>query len=282
MLIAQITDIHLGFDKGNPDENNRQRLDQVLAKLASGPNRPDLVLATGDLTEYGDDESYARLAEIFRAAPFPIYPCMGNHDDREAFIRHFPQIPLNGGFLHYVINLTSMRIIVLDTLDPGRHGGAFCETRAAWLRARLNEHRDTPTLIVMHHPPFEAGIEWMNTHPQEPWVARFAGAIRGQSQVRAIVCGHVHRAIVTPWRGVTVAICPSTAPTVGLDLRPIDPEVPDNRAMIVADPPGYALHRWTGEELVTLYDTANNEPVLASFNASMQPLVKMLAEERPV
>ena len=28
MLVAQITDIHLGFEPGNPDELNRQRLDR--------------------------------------------------------------------------------------------------------------------------------------------------------------------------------------------------------------------------------------------------------------
>ncbi|HLL30764.1 MAG TPA: phosphodiesterase, partial [Allosphingosinicella sp.] len=33
MLIAQITDIHLGFEPGNPDELNRRRLDSALRTL---------------------------------------------------------------------------------------------------------------------------------------------------------------------------------------------------------------------------------------------------------
>jgi len=33
VLIAQVTDIHLGFEKDNPDEFNRKRLDQVLRHL---------------------------------------------------------------------------------------------------------------------------------------------------------------------------------------------------------------------------------------------------------
>eukprot|EP01035_Chromulina_nebulosa_P035206 gene35205-47311_t len=84
--------------------------------------------------------------------------------------------------------------------------------------------RDTPTVIVMHHPPLDVGIEWMATHADEPWVARFAAAIAGHRQIEAILCGHLHRAIVAPWRGTTVTICPSTAPQVALDLNPIDPE----------------------------------------------------------
>ena len=65
MLIAQVTDIHLGFEPGNPAEFNRQRLDQVLSALIDGPNRPDLLLATGDLTEHGDADSYRALAQAF-------------------------------------------------------------------------------------------------------------------------------------------------------------------------------------------------------------------------
>jgi len=48
MLIAQITDIHLGFDPANPDEFNRLRLDATLAALAELEPRPDLLLVTGE------------------------------------------------------------------------------------------------------------------------------------------------------------------------------------------------------------------------------------------
>src|SRR3546814_19648914 len=85
MLIAQVTDIHLGFDPDNPAEFNRKRLDQVLRALNDGPNRPDLLLATGDLTDRGDPDSYRRLASAFGQCDFPVWPCMGNHDDRAHF-----------------------------------------------------------------------------------------------------------------------------------------------------------------------------------------------------
>lgn len=281
MLIAQITDIHLGFDPGNPNELNAERLAQVLRVLNEGPNRPDLLLATGDLTDRGDPDSYRRLAEAFSACTFPIWPCMGNHDDRASFAQHFPHIPQEDGFVHYVIPLEGRRIIILDTLEPGRHGGAFCDARAAWLKARLDEDAATPTLIVMHHPPVEVGIEWMNTHPEEPWVARFMAAIAGRSNIMAILCGHIHRTITAPWQGTTVAVCSSTAPQLALDLRPMDPAAPDDRAMIVADAPAFALHRWTEHGLITHFETADDHGVLAKFDAGMQSLVRMLIEERP-
>ena len=281
MLIAQITDIHLGFDPGNPDELNRQRLDTVLRALIEGPSRPDLLLATGDLTDHGDSDSYRALADAFGQCPFPVWPCMGNHDDRANFAAIFPDVPQQGGFIHYVIPLPGRRIIMLDTLEPGRHGGAFCEARARWLAERLDEDSATPTLIVMHHPPVEVGIDWMNTHPDEPWVQRFAATIEGRPNIVALICGHLHRTITAPWKGTSVAICSSTAPQLALDLRPMDPAAPDGRPMIIADAPAYALHRWTGEGLVTHFETAGDQATLAKFDNGMQPLVQMLMNERP-
>ena len=46
MLIAQITDTHLGFDPETPNEFNRQRLDAVVDSLLAMERHPDLLLAT--------------------------------------------------------------------------------------------------------------------------------------------------------------------------------------------------------------------------------------------
>jgi 3',5'-cyclic AMP phosphodiesterase CpdA len=281
VLIAQVTDIHLGFEPGNPAEFNRQRIDQVIARLSTGVNHPDILLATGDLTDGGDVESYQRLKEALGSAPCPVLFAMGNHDDRDNFAQVFPDAPFEDGFLQYVVDYPGRRLIVIDTLEPGRHGGAFCERRAAWLSARLHEMPETPTIIVMHHPPVEVGIDWMNTHPDEPWVERFADAIAGHDQIKALLCGHLHRAISAPWKGVTVSICSSSAPQVSLDLRPIDPDQPDGRAMIVADAPAYALHRWTDHGFVSLFDVVGEQVTLARYDDRLQPLVRSLIAERP-
>ena len=281
MLIAQVTDIHLGFEPGNPAEFNRKRLDQVVRLLSNMTPRPDVLLATGDLVDRGDDDSYRRLKNAFESCPFPVLFCLGNHDERKNFYANFPDLPQVDGFLQYEAEFGPLRFLVIDTLEEGRHGGAFCETRARWLRDRLAEKPDQPTLIVMHHPPVEVGIDWMNTHPDEPWVARFADAIEGQRQIVGVICGHLHRPITAGWRGTTISICASTAPQVALDLAPIDPDKPDGRAMIIADPPAFALHRWDGRALVSHHDNADDHVVLARFDKKMQGLVKTLMSERP-
>lgn len=281
MLIAQITDVHLGFEQGNPDELNRRRLDATLRTLAEMVPRPKLLLATGDLADTGDDsESYARLKEAVADLPFPVFYALGNHDGRDAFRANFPDLAMPDGFLQYAIEDHELRILVLDTLEEGRHGGSFCETRADWLRARLAEAPDRPTLIVLHHPPIESGHSWMTENPDAEWVRRLEAIVAAQGNVVGVVAGHLHRPVVTQWAGKTLAVCPSTAPQVALDFERIDPERPDGRPMIVADPPWFAIHHWDGRRLVSHFDTAEDHEILARYGPNLQPLVRMLAEEK--
>lgn len=281
MLIAQITDIHLGFDKGNPDELNRQRFDRTLRALVEMTPRPDLLLLTGDLAEEGDDSvSYAQLREMLGDVPFPVWPAMGNHDSRAPFFEMFPEVPNADGFVQYAIDEHPVRMLILDTLEVGRHGGGFCETRAEWLRARLAEAPNMPTLIVLHHPPIESGLSWMTENPDAAWVERLRAIVEGQDNIVGMIAGHLHRPITTQWAGTTLVVCPSCAPQVALDLDAIDPDVPDGRPMIVADAPCYALHRWDGRGLVTHFNTAQDHVVLASYGAALQPLVRKLAAEK--
>lgn len=282
MLVAQITDIHLGFEPDSPREFNRLRLDATLAALKSLNPAPDLLLATGDLVDRGDVASYRRLREALAELPFPVHFAMGNHDDRDNFAAVFPEAEFNGGFLQYTLDAGPLRLVVIDTLEEGRHGGALCERRAQWLRDRLDQDRERPTLVVLHHPPIESGIAWMNTDPAEPWVHRLADALAGHNNLVGLICGHIHRAIATRWQGTVVATCPSTAPQVALELEPIDPERPDGRALIIADPPAYALHWWNGRELITHYDTAEQHQVLASYDEGLKSMIANMLAERPV
>jgi len=281
MLIAQITDVHLGFERGNPDELNRRRFDETLRTLAGLKPLPDLLIVSGDLADMGDDNvSYVQLREAISELPFPVFLAMGNHDSRSTFRAHFPEVPCADGFVQYAVESYALRILVLDTLDEGRHGGQLCDIRSEWLRARLAEQPDRPTMLVLHHPPIESGLSWMTENPEAPWVKRLEGIVSAAGNVVALVAGHLHRPVFARFAGTALIVCPSTAPQVALDVDGIDPEQPDGRPMIVADPPGFALHLWNGGNLVTHFDIAGEHDVLARFGPSLQPLVRMLAAER--
>ena len=280
MLIAQVTDIHLGFQPDDPAELNRKRLDDVLDALLALTPQPDLLLATGDLTEHGSIASYQTLKTIADRLPFPVHFALGNHDDRGNFRQVFADVPAGpGGRIHYAFAHGPLRFVVLDTLEHGHHGGALDEDQAAWLDSTLGE--DTrPTMLVLHHPPIQTGNGWMTEDIDAAWVQRLAAVVRRHPHIIRMVTGHLHRGIVTGWHGTTLAVCPSTAPQVAIDFRDIDPENPDGRDMIVAEPPGFALHWWTGRDLVTHYGIGGEHPVLARYNARMQPTVQHILAER--
>ncbi|MBL8219981.1 MAG: metallophosphoesterase, partial [Bryobacterales bacterium] len=84
MLIAQISDLHLRAS-GGPLQG---RIDTIgaladcIAHIIRLWPRPDLVLATGDLTDLALPEDYALLRRMLRNVPMPVYVIAGNHDDR--------------------------------------------------------------------------------------------------------------------------------------------------------------------------------------------------------
>ena len=105
MLIAQMTDIHIGFAPGQePEALNHSRFRATLERLLEAPNRPDMLVLTGDITDQGDVESFDRAAALLAGCPFPVWPMVGNHDSREGLLHAFPQVRASeGGFVHYVV-----------------------------------------------------------------------------------------------------------------------------------------------------------------------------------
>ena len=281
MLIAQMTDIHIGFAPDErPEEYNRVRFRATLRRLLDGPNRPDMLVLSGDITDNGDLDSFEKTAELLAECPFPVWPMVGNHDTREALVQAFPQVRLDGGFLHYALESDGLRILLLDTFEPGRHGGAFCEARAAWLTTQLDAAPDTPTLIFMHHPPVVSGIDWMDPVQDEDWIRRFGAVVEGHEQILAIHCGHLHRPLATTFRDIPLHVTSSVAPLVAMDLRPIDKHVPDGRDLITTEPPTYAMHRWDGANLVTHYERVSDWRVLAHYTGSLQAMIQDMFAER--
>ncbi|MEJ1964630.1 MAG: phosphodiesterase [Gammaproteobacteria bacterium] len=248
MLFAQISDCHITA----PDAlaygrfDNAERLRRTIRVLNALEPRPDLVIASGDLTQSGMKSEYAVLRGLLDTLEMPVFPCMGNHDARAAFRIAFSQLSQQidrPGFIQYVVEGFPLRLIILDTVTGGSDEPAFCEVRLDWLRRELSRSNE-PTVIVMHHPPFPSGVGWVDAE-RPGWSAELGSVLRQFSCVRAIVCGHVHRAMHRVWSGIPVSTAPAVAPQVELRLSP------NAAPAFSAESPGFLMHRWDGEELVT-------------------------------
>ena len=245
LSIAQITDLHVttGEDPLN-QMRNEQRLRQVLNSIHGLKPRPVAIIASGDLVDHGHPEEYAALKAILAETEIPIYYAVGNHDRRGPFIEAFggPFAPCDpNGFIQYAVDFDGLRMVVCDTLEEGRDRSGFDAQRAAWLAETLAADTETPTIVVMHHPPILSGVRWMDPDPNAPWIGQLADVIRGHDQIRAVLCGHVHRAFHGLLAGHVVATSPATSIQVTLNLSPVDMERPDGREILVAEPPGYVL-----------------------------------------
>lgn len=245
MLIAQITDLHVGTAGGRTDRVFRtaDHLQRAVAHLNALRPRPDVVLATGDLVDEGRVDEYQRLRALLEPLAMPVYLIPGNHDDRGNLGRVFDDhryLPRDG-FIQYTVEEWPLRLIALDTSVPGENGGRVCDERLAWLAARLAEGAARPTLIFMHHPPFRTGIVSMDAMGLDGGDA-LAAVIRRHPEVERLVCGHVHRPIVRRFAGTVACVCPATAHQVALDLG----EEP--RLAMVMEPPACMLHMWLGAE----------------------------------
>ncbi|MEM7781299.1 MAG: phosphodiesterase [Pseudomonadota bacterium] len=285
VLIAQITDTHVGFEPdAGEDEFNFVRFRQVVAHLRSLPVQPDLLILSGDLADSGQPACYQRIKALVADCPFPVHVIPGNHDSRTEMLNAFPDCPTHDGFAQFALELGTgkdrLRVLCLDSFEPGRHGGAFCETRAAWLTRELDQSPDTPTVLVMHHPPVVAGIEWMDPRPNEAWFQRFHDTVRGRDQIVAILAGHLHRPLHSSVEGIPVSVTPAVAPAVSLDMRPISPDDADKRAIVDAEPPFYSLHLWRNGSLASHFQPVGEWQTLARYEERLKPMIKGLFEER--
>lgn len=249
MLIAQISDMHIK----PPGELLYKRVDtagfleRAVAHVNGLDPRPDIVIATGDLVDGGTPEEYALLRQLLAPLAMPVYLIPGNHDARDALRQVFPDhayLPRDG-FLQYTVEGLPVRLIALDTLVPGKGWGELCAERLDWLQARLGEG-DRPTLLFMHHPPFDCGISAFDRFKLNSGGERLADLVRGHPNVERVMCGHVHRPIQIRWAGTLASIAPSTAHQATLDLHD------DAPLSMKMEPPAIALHLWRpGTGLVT-------------------------------
>ncbi len=246
MLIAHLTDLHIrpkGLPAYRVSETNMMSAQAVNVIRALDP-APDCVIISGDLTDCGLNEEYELLKELLRPLKMPVYLIPGNHDRRNVFrqeLADFPGVTSDPEFVQYVVDEYPVRLIALDTLVSGKSHGALTRSSLEWLDKTLAMVPAKPTIIFMHHPPFECGIRHMDAIRLLDGAEDMKAIISRHGQVERILCGHHHRPIHTRWAGTICSTGPAATHQVTLDLRLDDP------GSMVMEPPAFQLHFWSAE-----------------------------------
>ncbi|MEL6981827.1 MAG: metallophosphoesterase [Actinomycetota bacterium] len=139
MLLAQLTDTHILEPGSNNDHllDNSARLAAAVERLGQETLQPRAVLATGDLTDHGTEAEMGILLDLLEPIDAPILAVPGNHDVRETFAPAFDLPWASDTNLSWVVDVDDLRVIGLDTIVPGSHGGHFDDERRQWLTAAL-------------------------------------------------------------------------------------------------------------------------------------------------
>ena len=249
-LLAQVTDMHIkaGGKLSYRVVDTEGSLGRCVAHILAMPQRPDAVLFTGDLTDFGRPDEYANLDRLLAPLPMPVYLMAGNHDEPDGLRAAFPKhayLRQRTGHLDYVIDDHPLRIVALDSTVSRKPGGAMRESQLAWLDETLSNAKSKPTIVALHHPPFWTGIGHMdvqglaNPKDLEKVIAR-------HPQVERVISGHLHRAITTRFGGTVASTCPSPSHQVALDLAD------DAESRFVMEPRQFHLHLWKeGQGVIT-------------------------------
>ena len=245
MLIAQLSDPHV-----RPQGTLYQDVVDSNAMFAAAIDhvngldpRPDLVLLSGDLVDKGEREEYAMLRQLLATLEVPYLVIPGNHDGHETFRQAFADhayLPEGGPFNYVVADRGTVRIVALDVTLAGLHHGAVDEAGARWLDTVLSAEPKRPTILMMHQPPFESGVPYLDAYLCRDG-RRLAEVVARHGCVERIVCGHVHRFMQLRFGGTILCTAPSTTTAIALRLRA--DAVPASHV----EPPAMLLHHWRPE-----------------------------------
>jgi 3',5'-cyclic AMP phosphodiesterase CpdA len=185
-------------------------------------------VVTGDQADGAAAAEYERVRELLEPLPMPVHLLPGNHDDASV---------IEAG---YAVRAGELRLIACDSTIPGRDDG---ELDLEWLEATLDEDRDSPTIVAMHHAPILTGIPVLDaiglTNRDE-----LAGLLERSPQVQRVIAGHVHRGAFGVVGGCGVVACPSTNLQSKLDFGA-------EEFTVVREPPAIAVHALLDGELVS-------------------------------
>ncbi len=214
---VHLTDLHLSHpDLNDPNQHSDTvaNLRLMVATLRDMTPRPDFIVASGDLTNNGDEASYRLVREMVEDVGIPVVYALGNHDNRAGFRRAFDMGDSDAPLCHQTV-LGGLHVIALDSSRPGRVSGAIGEQQFGFLRQTLRENPDLAKLLVIHHPPRidENALAWESLSGDDS--DRLAATLRGHD-IAGILCGHIHFNRVSLWHGIPVIVANGLHATVDI------------------------------------------------------------------
>ena len=233
--IVQITDCHLFADRHATlrDIATWPRFEAVLAAIEELSPAPELIVITGDTAHDEQVETYQRVREVFANRLSRLKMIPGNHDNRDALVKTFPEsCGLAGDRVHFVIDSDAWRLIGLYSQIPGEVSGLLGVEQLDWFRNQLTTSNNRHIGVFVHHQPVDVGSSWLDAIGLQDGQALLSIAAEYPA-ARFISAGHVHQEFRVETGSTTVL----TTPAVGPQFRPRSNEIQIQRD----EPPAFRI-----------------------------------------
>lgn len=187
---VQLSDAHVGFN-GPPDPLGTKAFERAVEMINQLPQRPDLLLFTGDLTHDTEDKDVhaqrmKQFLEITSRIQVPIIKYVpGEHDaglDGGALYREFLKET------YYSFDHRGVHFIALDNVSRGKP--AIGAEQLAWLRQDLAGFpKSAPIVVFTHRPLFDLKPEWEWFTSDGDQVTNLLAPYENVT----VLYGHIHR-----------------------------------------------------------------------------------------
>ncbi len=207
--ILQITDTHLFANVEDTllGINTYRSYHAVLNAIREQDLDVDLIVATGDLVQDQTFEAYQHFADGIATLTPPCVWLPGNHDYQPAMIDALNQAGILSA--KQVLIGDNWQMLLLDSQIQGVPHGELSDCQLDWLTRCLESEKHRDTIILLHHHPMPSGCTWLDQHSLRN-SQELAERLRDHSQVKMMLCGHIHQEMDEMWNGIRLLATPST------------------------------------------------------------------------
>lgn len=192
---AQLSDTHISVD----NQQNIDDLKSVVEEINSNESIA-FVIVSGDITEYGDLESFSLAKSLLGKLHCPYYVVPGNNDT-ESSLASVANFKRTFGDNRFRLLFNGYLFLGVSTASSDRWmDGHVVPQDVDWVRQQLkNVGRKTPVFIVTHHP--------LKTGDVDNWF-ELTDEVR-KYNTQAVISGHYHRNMLADYDGITGIISKS-------------------------------------------------------------------------
>lgn len=200
---ALLADTHIALDPKQVTRNTNMadNLAAVGREILALEKRPAGVFINGDLAfnrgEVKDYDVFIDLIKPVREGGVPMHLTLGNHDQRTNFRDHVPGVapsekapqPVEDKQVG-IVESPRGNFFLLDSLnETNKTPGKIGEAQLKWLASALDDRKDKPAIIMVHHTPDPGHPN--TSHGVTDTDALF-DVLLPRRQVKAFIYGHSH------------------------------------------------------------------------------------------